>query len=133
MIFTLKTANHPVSLIRLYWKEKFPDDNLYAIRLYDKYIQLKARNQNPFPFLLEGLEKYPDAPDILQWTALEYERENEYLKALQTFTKLIELYPAVDHYRKEIEICKAWLESESMSETQETLDWLRQRMIEIWK
>jgi len=133
MEYDIKTMPNDIGLIRLYWKEKFPNDDLYAVRLYKKYNDIRARGSNPLPFLLEMNARYPDAPDVLDWLALEYKKDGEYLKALQTFVKLIELYPAVDHYRKQIEVCKAWLEADSMPESEETLQWLKARLQEIWR
>jgi len=132
MEYDIKTMPNDIGLIRLYWKEKFPNDNLYAVRLYKKYNDIRARNSNPRPFLLEMNAKYPDAPDVLDWLALEYKKDHEYLKALQTFNKLIELYPAVDHYKKQIEACKMWIEADSMPESEETLEWIRIRIQDIW-
>ncbi len=119
--------------ILAYWEKIFPDDLSYSLKLYDKYLFLKERNQNPLPFLLEMNAKYPDAPDILRWLALEYQENNEFLKALQIFTKLIELNPDLEHYKKDFEACRAFVEFRSMSETDESLKWLGKRIQEIWK
>jgi len=116
-----------------YWKKKVPNDIMFSVKILKKYNEISARNENPFPYLLELYEKYPDAPDIMGWLASEYQREHEYLKALQIYAKLIELNPNVIHFRKCMESCKAWIEADSMPETEETLEWLRQKMIEIWK
>jgi len=133
MDYTIQTITDTIGLIRLYWKNKFPSDNLYAVRLFQKYNEISVRNQNPFTYLLKLYEQFPDAPDILMWLGQEYQKDHEYLKALQMFSKLIELYPNIDHYKKEFNSCKVFMESNSMPDTQETLDWLQNRLIEIWK
>ena len=40
MEYDIKTMPNDIGLIRLYWKEKFPNDDLYAVRLYKKYNEL---------------------------------------------------------------------------------------------
>jgi len=117
-----------------YWEKKVPNDPLFAVKLIHKYNELCARKiEGVLPFLLEMNAKYPDAPDLLRWMGLEYQREHEYLKALQTFVKLIELYPDMEHYKKEFEACRAFLLSDSMPGNEETLQWLKKRLQEIWE
>jgi len=116
-----------------YWEANHSEGKWFAIKVMDRHTSLLEKGDSLFPFLLEMKAKYPDAPDILHWLAEAYEKDDDYLKALQIYSKLIELYPAVEHYRKDIESCKAYIEADSMPESEETLQWLRNKINEIWK
>jgi len=115
-----------------YWKKKVPNDTMFFIKLFRKYNDILQRSENPIPYLLEIYEKFPDSADIMRWLALEYQSDREYLKALQIFMKLIELNPNVNLFKKEMAVCNAWIEAESMPQNEEMLQWLKKRLQEIW-
>ncbi len=121
-----------------YWDWKYPEKPNYYFLILKGFNHLNyTKDVDALPFLLRLNDKYPDAPDILDYIASVYRERDEYISAIKYYIKLIELYPFIEDYRKNIEICKTFIDFDNLPETDESADWLIKKLKEIdekyWK
>lgn len=120
-----------VSISHGYWEWKHPEKKNMGRSVTKTYITYLESDSDPLPFLLNLCEKYSDAPDILDYIARTYFQNDESISAIKYYIKLVELYPFVKEYRKEIEVCQTFIAYDNMPETDESAEWLRIKIKEI--
>jgi len=119
-------------LVKNYWGYKHPKKASHYLTIMEKYSDYEFKGLDPTSYLLELLNEYPDAPDILNFLAQTYHENEEHITAIKYYMKLTELYPFVSDYQRRVEACRAYIEADSMPESEETLEWLKKRLQEIW-
>jgi len=87
-----------------YWGERLEDVDAFIVPFYETLTDYYERGLSPVPYLESLLEKYPDAPDLLNELVNALGKERRNIEALKVSHKLISLYPHEDVISRHEEI-----------------------------
>jgi len=76
----------------------------FIVPFYETLTDYYERGLSPVPYLESLLEKYPDAPDLLNELVNALGKERRNIEALKVSHKLISLYPHEDVISRHEEI-----------------------------